>query len=100
MNNFTFRIINSRFLLQVVVLMTLATYADAAVTNPVWYRLGEDDPGAAPGTAATATLNLIGGRNLTETWRRPVRSTPRATTIRQRQLSERSYHPLAFNLWI
>jgi len=67
MNNLTFRIMNSRLLVQVVLLMTLATYADAAVTNVVWHRLGEDDPGAAPGIAATATANLIGGRNLTET---------------------------------
>ncbi|HWX21054.1 MAG TPA: LamG-like jellyroll fold domain-containing protein [Candidatus Binatia bacterium] len=36
----------------------------AAVTNVVWYRLGETDAGAAPGAVATNTDDLIGTRNL------------------------------------
>ena len=36
----------------------------ASVTNIVWYRLGEADPGAASGTVATNSNDLIGTRNL------------------------------------
>ena len=45
-------------------LMALSTCVHATVTNVVWYRLGEDDPGAVPGLAATNTTDLIGLRDL------------------------------------
>ena len=39
----------------------LATCAHAAVTNVAWYRLGENDPGAASGVAVTnTTADLLG----------------------------------------
>ncbi len=36
----------------------------ASVTNIVWYRLGEADPGAAPGVVVTNANDLIAGRDL------------------------------------
>jgi hypothetical protein len=36
----------------------------AVVTNLVWYRLGENDPGAALGVAATNTFNLLSSTSL------------------------------------
>jgi Concanavalin A-like lectin/glucanases superfamily/FG-GAP-like repeat len=38
--------------------------AHASVTNVVWYRLGENDPGAANGVTATSTTDLMGFENL------------------------------------
>jgi Concanavalin A-like lectin/glucanases superfamily/FG-GAP-like repeat len=42
----------------------LATPTHAVVTNVVWYRLGENDPGAASGVIATNTANLLGFNSL------------------------------------
>ena len=48
-----------------VLLLTFSTASQAAVTNVAWYRLGEDDPGAASGVAVTGfTTNLTGIQNL------------------------------------
>lgn len=38
--------------------------AHATVTNVAWYRLGENDPGVAPG-AAVSTKDIAGNRTLT-----------------------------------
>jgi len=44
---------------------TLSAGAHAAVTNVIWYRLGENDPGAASGVAVpSTTTDLIGLENL------------------------------------
>lgn len=40
------------------------TTVHATVTNVVWYRLGENDPGAANGQAATNATDLMGFENL------------------------------------
>jgi hypothetical protein len=45
--------------------MLFAIRAQATVTNIVWYRLGENDPGAAPGITVTNAVNFVGGHNLT-----------------------------------
>ncbi len=43
----------------------LASSAEAAVTNVAWYRLGENDPGAASGAAVTSpTTDLVVGKHL------------------------------------
>ena len=43
----------------------LATRAHATVTNVAWYRLGENDPGAASGlTVANTTTDIIGVNHL------------------------------------
>ena len=55
---------SQRLLLSLAFVVALATGAHATVTNVVWYRLGEDDPGAAAGLAATNTVDLIGLRDL------------------------------------
>lgn len=45
--------------------VALATCAHAAVTNVVWYRLGENDPGAASGQVVnTTTIDFVGGKDL------------------------------------
>ena len=47
------------------VLLSFSAAASAAVTNVAWYRLGENDPGAAPGVVVSGTTtDLIGLRNL------------------------------------
>lgn len=43
----------------------LSASAHANVTNVVWYRLGENDPGAAPGATPTNTIDLVASNNLT-----------------------------------
>src|SRR5437016_10484823 len=41
------------------------TCTHAAVTNVAWYRLGENDPGAASGQIVNSTtMDLVGGNNL------------------------------------
>src|SRR5436190_5285232 len=46
-------------------IVVLAASAHATVTNIAWYRLGENDPGAASGVAvSTRTIDLAGGRDL------------------------------------
>src|SRR5437762_484833 len=41
------------------------TCTHAAVTNVAWYRLGENDPGAASGQVANSmTIDLVGANNL------------------------------------
>jgi hypothetical protein len=42
----------------------LAPPTRASVTNVVWYRLGENDPGAASGLAATNATDVLGVENL------------------------------------
>jgi hypothetical protein len=43
----------------------LACGANAAVTNVIWYRLGENDPGAASGQVVNSTaIDFMGVRNL------------------------------------
>lgn len=47
--------------------LALATGAHAAVSNVVWYRLGENDPGAASGLAVTnTTTDLVGAKHLNQ----------------------------------
>jgi alpha-L-arabinofuranosidase len=53
-----------RLLLCLAFAVVQATGVHATVTNVVWYRLGENDSGAAAGLAATNTVDLIGLRNL------------------------------------
>jgi hypothetical protein len=58
----------ARFATRIVLLGTvilLAARAQATVTNIVWYRLGENDPGASPGAVATNTVDFVSGHNLT-----------------------------------
>jgi hypothetical protein len=46
-------------------ILALATTAHATVTNVAWYRLGENDPGAASGLAVTsATTDAVGANHL------------------------------------
>ncbi len=44
--------------------VAFVTSTRATITNIVWYRLGENDPGAAPGLTVTHTIDLIGLENL------------------------------------
>ena len=56
-----------RFVMLIMALgagMLLATRAQATVTNLVWYRLGENDPDASPGTIATNTIDFVDAHNL------------------------------------
>jgi alpha-L-arabinofuranosidase len=53
-----------RLLLCLVSVAAPATCGHAVVTNVVWFRLGENDPGAASGLAATNTTALVGSRVL------------------------------------
>ena len=49
----------------VAFVMALAICVHATVTNVVWYRLGENDPGAANGVAVTnTTADLTGFESL------------------------------------
>src|SRR5690349_11325966 len=49
-----------------VVAFCFATLASrAAVTNVAWYRLGENDPGAAHGLTPTNSIDLVSNRVLT-----------------------------------
>jgi alpha-L-arabinofuranosidase len=64
MKTLPFRLARLRFVGCLGFLVALATCVQANVTNVVWYRLGEDDPGAAAGLAATNTVDLIGLRDL------------------------------------
>jgi microcystin-dependent protein len=51
--------------LHFVLLLTFLATSHAAVTNVAWYRLGENDPGAASGVVVTgSTTNLMGFQNL------------------------------------
>ena len=51
--------------LHFVLLLTFLATSHAAVTNVAWYRLGENDPGAASGVIVTgSTTNLMGFQNL------------------------------------
>src|SRR5215470_10800062 len=45
-------------------LVLASTCANASVTNVAWYRLGENDPGAASGATVTNTANLLGFNSL------------------------------------
>src|SRR6186713_2914739 len=46
-------------------MLTFATQLHAAVTNVVWYRLGENDSGAVSNSAVTnTTADLIGTNHL------------------------------------
>ncbi len=47
-----------------VLLFVVAPAAHAAVTNVAWWRMGENDPGAADGGTTTSTTNLLGGTPL------------------------------------
>src|SRR5580765_964003 len=48
-----------------VVVLTFATHLHAAITNVVWYRLGENDPGAVSNSAVTnTTADIIGTNHL------------------------------------
>ena len=45
--------------------LAFSAVSHAAVTNVAWYRLGENDPGAASGVVVSGfTTNLIGSQNL------------------------------------
>jgi hypothetical protein len=56
----------SRFLALILIIAPAAA-THAGVTNLVWYRLGENDPGAATGLAVTnTTADLAGGGPLTQ----------------------------------
>ncbi|HEX5219678.1 MAG TPA: hypothetical protein VFZ59_08935 [Verrucomicrobiae bacterium] len=51
--------------LRLILLLTVSTASHAAVTTVAWYRLGDNDPGAAPGIAVSGfTSNLTGIHNL------------------------------------
>ena len=54
------KIIISASVLATLCAAILAIPTHAAVTNVAWYRLGENDPGAASGVTATNTANLLG----------------------------------------
>src|SRR5437870_1687149 len=50
---------------QAVAILTLATCAHASVTNVAWYRLGENDPGAASGHVVnSSTMDFVGTNHL------------------------------------
>jgi len=49
-----------RLVAMLSVISALTSFVHAAVTNVAWYRLGENDPGAASGVTATNTVNLLG----------------------------------------
>jgi hypothetical protein len=53
----------ARFRSLALTFLALATCAPAAVTPVAWYRLGENDPGAAPGQAVTGTTRDLLGVN-------------------------------------
>jgi hypothetical protein len=53
-----------RLLLCLISLVAPVSFLHATVTNLLWYRLGENDPGAALGVASTNTVDLIVGRSL------------------------------------
>src|SRR5262245_43225650 len=57
----------------VVPVLLASITAQASVTNVAWYRLGENDPGAASGVIVTNTANLLGSNPL-----KPI-GTPRYT---------------------
>jgi hypothetical protein len=57
--------IAAKALFGLALLTTLTTRAPAAVTNVAWYRLGENDPGAASGLGVTsATTDRVGANHL------------------------------------
>ena len=46
--------------------LVFVTGADASVTNVAWYRLGENDPGAASGQVVNSTtMDFVGANHLT-----------------------------------
>ncbi|HEY3763081.1 MAG TPA: LamG domain-containing protein [Verrucomicrobiae bacterium] len=53
---------SSSLLSRLCALLLLGVFPAAATVTPIaWWRLGENDPGAANGVAATATTNQMGG---------------------------------------
>ena len=58
----------TQFAMQIMALVRLAvgpSHAQATVTNIVWYRLGENDPGASPAAVATNAIDFVSAQNLT-----------------------------------
>ncbi len=64
MKNVLFNPMRLRLLSCLAFVMALAICVHATVTNVAWYRLGENDPGAANGLAVTNTTDLMGFENL------------------------------------
>ena len=63
----------------------LSATAHATVTNVAWYRLGENDPGAASGLAVTNTTIDAGGTKHLKQFGGPLGSNapavPQPTTV-------------------
>ncbi len=63
--NIASRTLSLRLVFCLVGFVSPAICIRASVTNLVWFRLGENDAGAAPGVAATSTRNLLTSLQLT-----------------------------------
>lgn len=65
MKHFVFALRAGAFDALALIVLTLATSARANVTNVAWYRLGENDPGAASGQSVnSATMDFVGANPL------------------------------------
>ena len=81
-----------RSLATLVLALALAAHLHAAVTNVAWYRLGENDPGAANGMAvANSTTDLMAATHLKQF------NGPRYTNVVSSGASNRVGSSLAVN---